>query len=347
MLSGPLMLDLQGLTLTTEEKELLAHPMVGGVILFARNYESITQVTELTQAIRQAVNKPLLIAVDQEGGRVQRFQTGFTKIPAMGQLGELYKHDKEQALTLSENCAWLLAAEVLAVGVDISFTPVLDLNLGISDVIGNRAFASNADDIIQLVSVFIKGLQQAGMAATGKHFPGHGSVALDSHVTMPVDERDIQTIQQLDLEPFKRLIAMNALAAIMPAHIVYEQVDKLPAGFSTIWLQQILRQELHFTGAIFSDDLTMQGAKALYADPCERVDVALAAGCDMVLLCNDRDAVINVLDNMQMALSTASQQRLQAMLALNTQYNVSELRNHPRYLATQEQLQQLGEGVTS
>ena len=242
---GAIMLDVAGLALTEHEREILNHPNTGAVILFSRNYDNPEQVTELINSIRAARNGDILIAVDQEGGRVQRFRNGFTRLPPAS-----YYANKPE---LAEHAGWLMAMELLAVGVDFSFAPVLDIDCGVSEIIGNRSFSTDVDLATQLSSSFRKGMKSAGMAATGKHFPGHGAVALDSHLTLPVDDRDLDTIRAKDLQPFKRLID-EGLEAIMPAHVVYSKVDPNPAGFSAFWLQQILRGELDFNGTIFSDD---------------------------------------------------------------------------------------------
>ena len=282
---GALMLDIAGTELTQEDIELLRAPQVGGVILFARNIQSPAQVRALTDHMRQ-VRPDILIAVDQEGGRVQRLKQGFTLLPAMGRFGELYQTEPERALKLAEECGWLMATEVLAVGIDFSFAPVLDLN-DISDVIGDRAFAQQPADIIALADAFLRGMHRAGMATTGKHFPGHGSVKADSHVAAAIDSRPFAEIQQHDLQTFIQL--QNQLDALMPAHVIYDQVDPNPAGFSEFWLQQVLRQDMGYDGVLFSDDLSMQAA-CVAGDADARLRAALAAGCDMGLVCNNRAA---------------------------------------------------------
>ena len=301
---GPIMIDVAGHELDALDREKIAHPNTGGLIIFARNYDNPQQVKALVKSIRAARGGDILIAVDQEGGRVQRFQNGFTRLPAMAVF--------EQQSELVEDAGWLMAAEVLNVGVDFSFAPVLDVDCGISQIIGNRSFSQDPQRAADLSSAFRKGMNSAGMAATGKHFPGHGSVALDSHLTLPEDNRDLETIRAHDLLPFKRLIA-EGLEAIMPAHVVYPQVDKLPAGFSPIWIQQILRNELQFDGAIFSDDLSMEGA-AIAGDFLERARLADSAGCDMLLVCNNPKAAEQVLEGMRFAPSSDRQRRLKAML---------------------------------
>ncbi|WP_168398966.1 beta-N-acetylhexosaminidase [Acinetobacter indicus] len=291
---GALMLDIAGTALTQEDIQLLQAPQVGGVILFGRNIESPRQVRALTDHMRQ-VRPDILIAVDQEGGRVQRLKQGFTLLPAMGRFGELYQQQPELAVELAEQCGWLMATEVLAVGIDFSFAPVLDLN-DISDVIGDRSFARNMDDIIVLARAFLSGMQRAGMATTGKHFPGHGSVKADSHVAAAIDSRSYAEIQQKDMQSFIQLQAQ--LDALMPAHVIYDQVDPNPAGFSPHWIQTVLRQQLNFDGVLFSDDLSMQAA-CVAGGADARIQAALNAGCDMGLVCNDRAAACLALEGIQ------------------------------------------------
>ena len=304
---GALMLDIAGTELTQEDIELLQAPQVGGMILFSRNIESPAQVRALTDHMRQ-VRPDILIAVDQEGGRVQRLRTGFTLLPAMGHFGELYLTQPEKALDLAEKCGWLMAIEVLAVGIDFSFAPVLDIN-AISDVIGDRAFAKNVQDIVPLASAFMKGMQRAGMASTGKHFPGHGSVKADSHIAAAIDTREYQEIHDNDMQSFIQL--QPQLNALMPAHVIYEKVDPNPAGFSPYWIQKILRQELKYDGVLFSDDLSMQAAcVAGHADA--RIRAALDAGCDMGLVCNDRESACTALAGIE-NLPLPNQERLERM----------------------------------
>lgn len=304
---GALMLDIAGTTLTQEDIQLLTAPQVGGVILFARNIESPAQVRALTDHMRQ-IRPDILIAVDQEGGRVQRLKTGFSLLPAMGRFGELYATEPKRALELAEKCGWLMATEVLAVGIDFSFAPVLDLN-DVSDVIGDRSFATNMDDIIPLASAFLSGMKRAGMASTGKHFPGHGSVKADSHVAAAIDSRSLDEIRQKDMQSFVQL--QPQLDALMPAHVIYDQVDPNPAGFSEFWIQKILRQELGFDGVLFSDDLSMQAA-CVAGGADARIQAALKAGCDMGLVCNDRAAQCVALEGIA-DLPLPNQQRLERM----------------------------------
>jgi len=298
MTLGPLMVDLVGTELTEQEKEVLQHPLVGGVILFSRNYESPQQVARLTQEIRALRDPHLIISVDHEGGRVQRFREGFTRLPPVAALGQLYLQDEQDALTKAEISGWVMAAELRAVGVDFSFAPVLDLNYGLSEVIGDRSFHRDPEVVAKLASAYIAGMKRAWMPAIGKHFPGHGAVEVDSHLGLPVDSRHFEDIWAADILPF-RLLCKTELAGIMPAHIVYEQNDPLPAGFSPYWIQTILRERLGFQGAILSDDLSMEGA-AMIGDMTARAEAALSAGCDMILVCNKPESAIEVIDNLSM-----------------------------------------------
>ncbi|MDO8271290.1 MAG: beta-N-acetylhexosaminidase [Gammaproteobacteria bacterium] len=292
---GVLMLDLYGLQLQAEERDLLRSPQVGGVILFARNYADPVQLRALTAEMR-ACNPDLLIAVDQEGGRVQRLQKGFTRLPPMLRFSRCWDEDSGYAIEQAMQCGWLMAAEVLASGIDFSFAPVLDLHTGLSQVIGNRAFAADPERVSVLARAFMSGMHDAGMATTGKHFPGHGNVAADSHTDIPVDTRTLAQIHEQDLQPFARCLGL--LDAVMPAHVIYEKVDSACAGFSKYWLQTVLRGELGFDGVIFSDDLVMAGATAAGGME-QRVDAALGAGCDMILVCNDREQALRALAHLE------------------------------------------------
>lgn len=305
---GPVMLDLVGTSISHEEKEMLRHPQTGGVILFTRNYESPQQITALIEEIHALRSPHLLVAVDHEGGRVQRFRDGFTHIPAAAEYGRAYAQDKKQGKLLAQECGWLMAAECRAVGIDMSFAPVLDMGLGLSGVIGDRAFHSNPEVIAELAHSFMQGMQQAGMVATGKHFPGHGCVREDSHIAQPVDTRSLEDIMLQDILPFERMIHFG-MAAVMPAHVVYPAVDDKPAGYSAIWLQRILRGQLNFHGVIFSDDLSMQAA-GVAGDFTDRARAALQAGCDMVLVCNHTQAAQQVLESLEDYLNPVSQMRL-------------------------------------
>lgn len=296
---GPLMLDVQGYELDAEDIEVLQHPTVGGVILFARNYHDRAQLTALVQAIRKAAKKPLLIGVDHEGGRVQRFREGFTRIPAMGKINL-----STDPTSFAKTCGWVMAAELLALDIDVSFSPVLDLDRG-SNVIGDRSFSDDPSQVTKFASAFISGIHEAGMKATGKHFPGHGSVVADSHLESPVDHRSWAEIEANDLLPFKALIEQGIVDAIMPAHVIYPEIDPNPAGFSKYWLQKVLRSKLGFSGVIFSDDLTMEGAAVVggYAD---RAKAALQAGCDMLLACNNRKGAVAILDGIEQGISSTA-----------------------------------------
>jgi len=319
---GPVMLDLVGTSISPEEREMMRHPLTGGVILFTRNYESPQQLSELVREIHELRSPHLLVAVDQEGGRVQRFHEGFTRIPPAAVYGRAFNHDPQEGKTLAQRCGWLMAAECRAVGIDMSFAPVLDLGRGVSGVIGDRAFHQNPEKVASLAREFMRGMQQAGMSATGKHFPGHGSIREDSHVAHPVDRRPLNDIMMEDLLPFERMIRFG-LAAIMPAHVVFPRVDDKPAGYSKIWLQRILRGQLGFQGVIFSDDLSMQAA-GVVGDYGDRARAALAAGCDMVLVCNHPEGAQQVLERLGNYSSPASQLRLVRMHGRGD-YSLAEL----------------------
>ncbi|QFT85304.1 Beta-hexosaminidase [Halomonas sp. THAF12] len=288
---GPVMLDLEGTQLRDEERELLMRPAVGGVILFGRNVEDAAQVRALCRSIRQ-VRPELLLAIDQEGGRVQRLREGVTRLPAMGRLGREHRAAPEVARRLCQDTGWLLGMEMAACGLDLSFAPVLDVDDGQSTVIGDRSFGADPEVVTQLAGAFVDGLHEAGMASVGKHFPGHGGVAADSHHELPVDARPFEALRERDLVPFASL--SSRLGGIMPAHVVYSAFDHRPAGFSPAWLG-MLRESLGFKGTIFSDDLSMAGATSVGA-PAERARLALEAGCDMLLVCNDRAAALEVVE---------------------------------------------------
>ncbi len=306
---GPLMIDLEGTELSAKERILLEHSAVGGVILFTRNYKDLETLKALIKDIRATCNRPVLIAVDHEGGRVWRFQDSFTKLPAAKRYGELYAQNKAQGLELARNAGWVMASELLDCGIDLSLAPVLDLDKGISAVIGDRAFGSEPELIACMAGAFIEGMNKVGMAATGKHFPGHGSCAPDSHIAEAVDPRSYESILSEDLVPFK--VLGDKLAAIMPAHVIYSAIDTVPAGFSRRWLQDILRKELQFKGAIISDCLSMKGAAAMGGDFVVRARMAIDAGCDMVILCEQsRDLVQWVLDNLERETSKETHERL-------------------------------------
>lgn len=327
MTLGPLMIDIAGTELTAVEKARLQHPLVGGVILFSRNYQSPQQIAELTTQIRELRQPHLLIAVDHEGGRVQRFRQGFTHIPPAGALGLHYHSHPKHCLHLAETAGWLMAVELRAVGVDFSFAPVLDLDYGISDVIGDRSFHRDPDSVSKLAAAYIQGMKSAWMSAVGKHFPGHGAVTVDSHQGLPIDERHFEDIWAEDMLPFRRLSPL--LAGVMPAHIVFSQCDEQPAGFSPFWVQNILRQKIGFQGAVFSDDLSMAGA-AIAGNAADRAQAALTAGCDMALVCNDPEAVDLVLDNLHCEPDPLRHMRL---LRLHGRHplQLTELHNLPQW----------------
>ncbi len=333
------MLDLRGVELQADERELLLHPLVGGVILFARNYRDPETLIALTSRIHELRNPPLLIAVDHEGGRVQRFHQGFTRLPPARCFGDLYGQDATRALSLVEQTGWLLASELLAVGVDISFTPVLDLDSGISSFLGDRTFHRSADVVARLGQFLVKGMRSAGMTAVGKHFPGHGNVKGDSHHEIPLDDRDYGAIMMADLVPFERVINAG-LAAVMPAHVIYPRVDGKPAGFSALWLRQILRGRLNFQGAIFSDDISMAGAGFAGSYP-QRVYRALQAGCDMVLICNNQALARELLDELTISPDPASQLRLMRMHGAQPALSFSELCNSEKWLRTASEISDL------
>ncbi len=305
---GPLMLDVAGTSLSSEDREVLHHPLVGGVILFARNYESPGQVTELIKNIHALRKTPLLVAVDQEGGRVQRFKDGFTRLPPVADLGIIYNKDRKLARQLAEQTGWINAAELREVGADLSFAPVLDLDFSVSSVIGDRAFHRSPEVVADLAHSYMRGMDQAGMAAVGKHFPGHGAIAADSHETISIDERRYSDIRNEDMLAFERMIHFG-MPAIMIAHIIYSQCHDQPAGFSGFWLKEVLRKELDFQGAIFSDDLSMKGAAGL-GGIVDRADACMQAGCDMFLVCNDREAAVEVIDGLKPEVNPASNSRL-------------------------------------
>lgn len=335
---GPIMLDLRGTGLEADERELLLHPLVGGVILFSRNYQDPQQLSALTSEIHALRQTPLLIAVDHEGGRVQRFRHNFSLLPACHHYGEEYDADQGHGLSLSEKGGWLMAAELLAVGVDFSFAPVLDIDKKISQVIGDRAFHQSPDVVAELAKHFMAGMKRAGMAAVGKHFPGHGSIAEDSHHAVPVDKRRFGDISMDDFVPFERLIRAG-LPGIMPAHVIYPEVDSMPAGFSEKWLKQILRKQLGFQGVIFSDDISMAGAEVI-GDYVARAEAALAAGCDMVLVCNNQAQATKVLEQMKAEINPASQVRLMRMHAGKDALSFDSLRQS-------EEWQTLAKEITS
>lgn len=338
---GPVMLDVVGTTLTIDDIRRIQHPLTGGVILFARNYENRTQLTALTTAIH-AVRPGILIAVDHEGGRVQRFKTdGFTKLPAMRKLGELWDHDVLGATKAATDIGFVLAAELRACGVDLSFTPILDLDYGESGVIGDRAFHRDARVVTLLAKSLNHGLQLAGMANCGKHFPGHGFVKADSHVAIPVDERTLKEILAEDAAPYDWL--GMSLSGVMPAHVIYPKVDKHPAGFSKKWLS-MLRKDFGFEGVIFSDDLSMEGA-SVAGTVIDGASAALNAGCDMVLICNSPEKADQLLDGLKLAAMDshleASVARIESLVPQSMSLTWDELQQDTRYRAAKHVAQTL------
>ncbi len=308
---GPLMVDLVATGISDTEKELLLQPEVGGVILFTRNFSSVEQITELVTELHSLRNPHLLIAIDHEGGRVQRFREGFTVLPPAAIYETVFKQNESRGRELATLSGWLMATELRSVGIDFSFAPVLDLAHGISGVIGDRAFARRPQTVATLAYAFMHGMQEAGMQAVGKHFPGHGAVVEDSHIAMPVDHRELDDILKFDVIPFERMIE-NGLAGIMPAHVIYDKVDMKPAGYSPYWLNTILRERLNFQGAIFSDDLSMEAA-GIAGGYGERAEAALQAGCDMALVCNHTEGAIEAVEYLHGYLNPTSQVRLMRM----------------------------------
>lgn len=308
---GPVMVGISGTELTAQEREMLCHPLVGAVILFTRNFENRDQVTQLVKDIHDLRKPRLLVAIDHEGGRVQRFREGFTHLPPARSFGDIYDSDPKRAKRLAETAGWVMAAELRAIDIDFSFAPVLDVDRGVSKVIGDRSFHSDPEVVTVLAQSYIAGMNKAGMAATGKHFPGHGAVEVDTHLGIATDPRPFVDIESEDLIPFERLIRAG-LAGIMPAHVIFSNVDKQPAGFSPFWLQKVLRQDLNFQGVIFSDDLLMEGA-AIAGDVEQRAEAALEAGCDTVLICDNFSAISKTLDHLERFDNPASHLRLARM----------------------------------
>ncbi len=338
---GPVMMDVASTELTSDDLRRLMHPLTGGVILFTRNFASSEQLAALTARIHAVRSPALIIAVDHEGGRVQRFREGFTRLPPMRVLGREWERSAQHAKRLAQETGFVLAAELRAHGVDLSFAPVLDLDYGQSSVIGDRAFHADPYAVAELARGLIIGLKEGGMSAVGKHFPGHGHVQADSHVAIPVDERSYAEIEALDLVPFTRL-AQSGLGGIMPAHVIYPRVDAQPAGFSPVWLKSVLRERLHFEGVIFSDDLSMEGA-SVAGGVRERVQAAVAAGCDMTLVCNDSEAVDRLYQEFRHALSAVSLARLARLHGRADARSMVSLREDARYAAALRTIAGLGE----
>ncbi len=326
---GPVVLDIAGTRLSAEDRERLTHRLTGGVILFTRNFESAEQLAELTNEIHQLRAPRLLISVDHEGGRVQRFRPGFTALPAMRLLGHAWDSDPAKAAATGKDIGYVLAAELRACGVDMSFTPVLDVDFGASGVIGDRAFHSNPQAIAELAAALIAGLSEAGMRCVGKHYPGHGFVRADSHFEVPVDDRPRSEIEATDLLPYRYLIS-RGLSAVMPAHVIYPQVDRMPAGYSSIWIKDALRKNMGFEGVVFSDDLSMEGA-SMAGGVVARAQAALGAGCDMVLVCNNPDAADRLLSGLHILPDPQRDQRIAHMQPDPFPMDLKTLRRLPRF----------------
>lgn len=327
---GPVIVDVLGLTLASEDRDRLMHPLVGGVILFARNFESREQLTKLTKQIHRLKRPRLLIAVDHEGGRVQRFRNdGFTHLPAMAQLGQLWMKEPLRAMSIATSVGLVLAGELRACGVDLSFTPVLDLDYGVSEVIGDRAFHRDPRVVAMLARALVQGMSMMGMGSCGKHFPGHGAVTQDSHHEIPVDPRTLTRILKEDAAPYMWLGNM-VIPSVMPAHVIYPKVDDQPAGFSRRWVQEILRQRLGYDGVVFSDDLTMEGARVA-GDITARAQAALGAGCDMVLVCNRPDLADELLHQLTHDSAVESIARIERLMPKVKAMRWNVLMNSPTY----------------
>lgn len=311
MNKASLMIDIEGPFLNQEDIELIGSPHVGGLILFERNFLDRNQITDLCFEIKS--KKPeIIIAVDQEGGRVQRFKKGFSQIPPMQRLGDLVSYDKHAGLDLCKNAGWLIASELIASGIDLSFSPVLDLDQDLSSIIGDRAFSDQIDIVIECARAFIFGMNEAGMACVGKHFPGHGSISEDSHLEKPIDRRALNEIEKKDLIPFKELI--NNLDGIMTAHILFPEVDERITTFSKIWIKQILKEQMKFEGMIFSDDLSMEGTnefKSFY----DKTKNAIISGCEMILICNNREGAKDALKYFEENKIEASEKTFSMLMA--------------------------------
>jgi beta-N-acetylhexosaminidase len=312
---GPLMVDVAGLALSDEDRQVLRHPLVGSVILFTRNYADPMQLRALVAEIRAVRTPALLVAVDHEGGRVQRFRQGFSSLPPARRIGQAFDAESGRGLLMAQELGWLMAAELLAHGLDFSFAPCVDLDYGLSEIIGDRAFHARAEVVAQLSGAYMRGMRDAGMAATAKHFPGHGAVVSDSHLALPVDRRELADLTA-ELTPYRRLIA-NGIAAVMVAHVLFPAVDTAPASFSRRWICDVLRGELGFSGAVFTDDLSMAGA-AVMGSLTERAERALAAGCDVLPVCNDRAGLLRLLQEFRPAPDPASALRLVRMRGRGT-----------------------------
>jgi beta-N-acetylhexosaminidase len=340
MTLGPIMLDIEGTKLTAADKKKLLHPAVGGVILFTRNYLSLAQLTQLTAEIHALRAPPLLIAVDHEGGRVQRFRTDFTRLPPMRELGRIWDEHPGEARRLARQTGYVLAAELRAAGVDFSFTPVLDMDYGTSCVIGDRAIHCKPEVIAELAHSLMSGMKSGGMNAVGKHFPGHGRIQADSHFEVPIDRRPYSDIEMNDMVPFQKMVNLG-LMGIMPAHVIYPEVDIRPAGFSDVWLKKILRGELGFEGCIFSDDLNMEGA-AVAGGVLQRAESALKAGCDMVLICNNPEGADTLLAELRWDIPALSLVRLARMHGHVHPESIVELHENSKFVKAVKEIAGIG-----
>jgi beta-N-acetylhexosaminidase len=339
MTLGPLMVDVAGTELTAEDRRVLRHPLVGAVILFTRNFSGHAQLEALVREIRALRNPPLLVTVDHEGGRVQRFRQDFTVLPPARTIGHAYDLDPEAGRRLAWQCGWLLAAELRATGIDMSFAPCVDLDYGVSEVIGDRAYHRDPEVVARLSVACMQGMRAAGMQATAKHFPGHGAVVADSHKALPIDRRPLAELSG-ELVPYRRLIA-NGLASVMVAHVLFPEIDPEPAGFSPRWIRRELRWGLGFTGAVFSDDLSMGGAAFAGSVP-ERARRAIAAGCDLLPVCNDREAVLATLEELAGEADPLSQVRL-VRLHGRPMPERDELRQSARWIECRQAIDRCGE----
>jgi len=331
---GPLMIDIAGLELTELDRQRLCHPLVGGIILFSRNYANREQLSALTSAIHALRSPALLIAVDHEGGRVQRFRDGFTRLPAMAALGKRWDDDRQSALAAARQVGYVLAAELRACGVDYSFTPVLDLDYGPSRVIGDRAFHRQPEAVVALAGALGEGLRQAGMGSCGKHYPGHGYVIPDSHVELPVDDRALAEMQE-DIQPYRQL----PLDGVMAAHVIYNCVDCNTAVFSNKWINY-LRNDINFNGVVFTDDLSMAGA-GVVGGMLNRVDTAYNAGCDMLLVCNAPDIVGDVLAHWAPTIDPARGKRVEALIPELPAKSWAQLQDDAAYRAAQKTIAEM------
>ena len=335
MTLGPLMVDLKGVTVAPEERELLRHPLVGGVMLFARNYSDPEQLTTLVAALHALRTPRLIVGVDQEGGRVQSFVQGFSRLPPMRRIGQEYDLNPRAGLRMARNLGWLMAAELRAHGVDLSFGPVVDLDYGVSETLGDRSLHRRAEAVGPLAVAYVHGMRDAGMAATAKHFPGQGAVVADPQQTLPVDRRDLPDLTD-DMTPYRALIA-NGLPAVTVAHVLFPAVDSAPASLSGHWIRDVLRGEMRFQGVVFADNLSMGAAAAALGDVVDRARQALSAGCDMLPVCNDRPGVEALLRRLDVDPEPASRMRLVRLHGRDGKTR-EQLKTMPEWTISQEML---------